>query len=402
MIFSHAPAGFLVALVTKKLWDKGLTKRQTLWIFIIGTFSALVPDIDVIYFYLLKAEMTHRELFTHSFILYIVISLIIFLIGYLLKKQFIKAIAIVFFFSTLSHLILDSMTAGVPWLYPINNFLYGFLSIPFLNNGFYGQNLFVFTLSTEVLIFLLLFNVIIFIKSKNNIVKILATVFSIIIFIIIIVSLLMFSKSMYVRNSDYYFSDLDNDMIINMRDNDMDGDGENNLTDPDANNNDIGNIEDINEEANSMVGAWYDWTEKGYWGLLSRFGTLSNMDVILKAYDSAGTYFGAELKKDFQNNPENYYNTPDDHLFKNNPENLYAFCENGEYLIDTNERPRRGDIVFYGSNDRIRHVSLVSDVTCSSVLVIDGGLYSKVDKANSDEVKEKFGNVMGYCRILDK
>lgn len=400
MIFSHAPAGFLVTYATKKIWDKNLTKRQTLWIFIIGTFSAILPDFDVLYFYLFKADSTHRELFTHSFFIYLVIALIIFLVGFLLKKQFIKSISIVFFFSILSHLLLDSLTAGVLWLYPFNNYLYGLLSISCMNDGFYGQNLFVFTLSVEVLMFVLLFNLIAHIKSKSKKFKISFSILSAIFFIAWVVLLFAASKSMYIRNSDYYFNDLDGDGIINMRDADMDGDGEENILDLDANNNNSNNINDIINESNLMVGSWYDWTEKGYWGLLSRFGTLSNTDVVLKAYDSAGIYLGSEIKKDFQNNSEMYYGNPDDHMFQNNPNNLYVFCAKNGYILEEGNEPEKGDIVFYGERD-VSHVSLFFENT-DSFLVLDGGTFSKIDIVNNDTVEDKFGEVQDYCRILNK
>jgi hypothetical protein len=157
---------------------------------------------------------------------------------------------------------------------------------------------------------------------------------------------------------------------------------------------------DVGDEAMNMLGVWYDFTEKGYWSLLARFGTLSNTDIVFKSYDSAGIYLGAEMKRDYENNSEGYVSNPDDDLFQVNPQNLYVYCDKNNFLREADSFSRDGDIVFYGEGNEVAHVSLVQ-ASCGGVSVIDAGTSNKVDLLSFDEVAKKYGNVIGFCRIIN-
>jgi hypothetical protein len=399
MIFSHLPAGFITTYATKKVWRKGLTKRQTFWIFVIGTLAGILPDVDVLYYYV-GSELSHREIITHTPILYAVISLVLFLFGYFAKNRFVKSAGCVVLFSTIVHLVLDSTTAGVLWLFPFSKRLYGMLSIPFLGQGFYSQHLFVFTLSLELLIFLVLFNLIIFWKTRRGLLKIFSVVFSLAGLTVWSVLLFNAGQHMFIRDAATYYGDFDEDGVINQRDLDMDGDGILNILDDDANGNSRDNLEEVVQTANRMPGVWYDRTEKGYLGLLSRLGFITNTDVVLKSYDQAGIFLGAEMKKDFQEVSKDYIGHPKDHSFQNKPQNIYVLCKNKGLLLSSEQKPETGDIVFYG-DDKINRVSLVvSKIADDSFLVIAASSLYGVVKIENIKVSRIFGEAIAYGRIF--
>jgi hypothetical protein len=106
------------------------------------------------------------------------------------------------------------------------------------------------------------------------------------------------------------------------------------------------------------------------------------------------------MKRDYKKNPHKYDGNPDYHLFQNNPENLYVFCENNNFLKDSDVIPKTGDIAFFGKENAPNHVALVQ-TSCDSINVYDAGIKNKVDLLNIDEVAGEFGEVMGYCRIIN-
>lgn len=398
MIFSHAPLGFIITYSTSKIWKEKLTKRETFWIFFIGILFSIFPDVDLFYYYFISSGETHRALITHTPFLYILLSLVVFLIGFIFKRSFVKLVALVVLLTSFSHLLLDSLGSGIAWLYPYNDLLYGFLSFSFLSEGFYGQYLFAIVYSLELLFILTFLGLLFFIKFKKVKLMVVFLVCVIILALTIIPLLFYLNQHMFSNNADNYYDDLDRDGIMNMRDLDMDGDGVLNLDDEDANNNNKSNIEDIIKTANKAKGSYYDKTEGKLYGLLSRFGFLSNMDAVLKPYDYAGIFLGKEMEEDFRENRTGYSKLPSkDYLFQDKPENLYTYCKHNNLILESSEISMVGDIVFYENNGSINHTSLLVE---EPDIVLDAGMELKVVEVDIDDVRDRFGSTIYYCRIL--
>lgn len=395
MIFSHAPLGFITTYIASKKHKEKLSKKQTFWIFLLGIIFSIFPDFDLFYYYFISASETHRALVTHTPFLYILISLSIFLVGVALKNKFYKFLSLIILLSSFSHLILDSLGSGIAWLYPFNNLPYGLLSISFLGEGLYGQNFFAVNYSIEAIILVIFFSMLVVLKYKKlrKIILITAPVF-----VIGLVSTLFYlNQHMFSINSNNYYADMDQDGVMNMKDLDMDGDSILNLQDDDANNNGKENINDLVKTAWRMEGVYYDRSEEGLYGLFSRFGFLSNIDIVYKPYDYSGMFLKSEIKNDFVENPTNYLGEPEkDYLFNDNVENLYTYCENKDFLHE--DELKIGDMVFYEQDSKINHVSLLIE---KPDIVLDAGIESKVIKTNIKNVSRQFGDINYYCRILN-
>lgn len=56
-----------------------------------------------------------------------------------------------------------------------------------------------------------------------------------------------------------------------------------------------------------------------------------------------------------------------------------------------------GDIVFYENNGSINHTSLLVE---EPDIVLDAGMELKVVEVDIDDVRDRFGSTIYYCRIL--
>ncbi|MFH2104880.1 MAG: metal-dependent hydrolase [Parcubacteria group bacterium] len=402
MIFAHAPAGFIAAYITRKIWRRGLSRRQTSWLYFIGTLGGILPDIDTLYYYLVDSHFSHRELITHTPILYIVICAILYLLGYLLKKKFIRAFSLVIFFATLSHLMLDSFNSGIGWLYPGTDLIFGLLGISVLAEGWYGQYLLVITFSTELAIFLVAGNIILFTKYRQRGRRLILLIISVILLGFEVTVLCIIRPHLFVRNSDIYYGDYDRDGVANKNDYDIDDDGINNFSDQDADGDGRSNQEKAIMTAESMIGIYYDWTNKKYWAFLFRFGFLSNTDVVTRSYDGAGIYLHQEMERDFGSNPAGYIDSPADDKFSNNPQNIYTYCQHQGSLLTEKQAIKPGDIVFYlGENSEVEHLALVVEIENKEVMVIDAGFNEKkVIKVSAVEISQIWRKTIAYGRLL--
>lgn len=398
MIFSHAPAGFIATFATRYFWNKKLTKKQTYILYLIGIIAGIFPDIDVIYYYLINASTRHRELITHSPFFYILIWIILYIIAYLTKKQILKSLGLIIFTSSLSHFILDSITTGIPWFYPFSTRTWGLLNLPWFNFQFIYEHLFIFIFSIEALIFLIAVVILTFWKGSQQI--FLGTIFvSILVFIFWIFLLINITPHLANGRIDIYYKDLDKDGIINMKDQDVDGDGILNIKDADANGNGESNLEEILKEAKKMEGIWYDKTEGKFGELFTRLGLIINADAVKKPYEHAGIFLKTEMISDFEQHPKDYTNTPRNALFSRNPKNIYTYLKNNDMLVNANEDPKLGDIVFYG--DQAGHVALVVDIKNKNnfdVLEADPSHITK--RTPNHEVVARKGEIKAFGRIL--
>lgn len=101
-VFGHGLVGFVLAK---------LPNKQSKRLLILAIISAILPDIDVVGFYMgipYEAPLGHRG-FTHSIIFALLWAIIVALVFG--KKQKTKFLIIIFL-ATLSHSILDALTDG--------------------------------------------------------------------------------------------------------------------------------------------------------------------------------------------------------------------------------------------------------------------------------------------------
>jgi len=397
MIFSHAPAGFLVAYFTRKYWAQKLSEKQINYLYFLGAIFGIFPDIDVFYFYFFDATLRHREFITHSLILYLLILIVLYFIAKIIKSGFVKALNFVFFFAVLSHLILDSLTAGIMWIYPFSHYTYGLLNFNFLANSFYGHYVFYIDMFFEIIILILAFNIL-FYKFYKKYLSF-SLLFSYLFLVLMLIFFYILWPHSYSGGVDFYYKDKDKDGIINMRDLDIDGDNIPNIKDSDADGDGIKNIDQILLAAQRVEGVWHDRFEGGFFEIPSRFGLLAKIDVARKTYEQAGIFFRREMQEDFKKRPYEYEGTPKDSRFDCDIYNLFVFLRNNGMMIDGKRLLRPGDIVFYGESLNNIGLAVSKKNEKPRVLILNNGIMAIV--YNYEAIKE-FGEIKAIGRMKYK
>jgi len=348
MIFAHAPFGILSAYLTKKIWAKNISRQQYCWLLIIPAIGSIFPDIDLFYYYLFSATFSHHEVLTHGFFIYFVICAILFLLGYFLKKEFIKKASFLFLLGIFSHLIADSISAGVIWLAPFSYQMYGLANFSWYNKIF---ELYFFTVNYSLeILFSSLFVLLILhkiLKSKKM------WLFIVIVFLILnivsVCGLYYINLHLYRTANSVYYGDDDHDNIINRHDFDIDGDGILNINDPDIDGDGIKNKEQLYVQAKNLPGIYYDITEGGFLEIPLRMGLVTNADFVRRTFDAQGIFMKDEMMQDYLKNPQDYATNPEkDSGFDRNQNNWQAWLKHFSRLkFYAQDNLKIGDILFF-------------------------------------------------------
>lgn len=351
MLFAHGPVGFLSVTPLKKFWKK-LKKRERYFLMALGGVAAMSPDIDLFYFYLVSAEHSHRQYVTHTPIFWVALGLLIYLLGKLLKKRMVGWSGVVVGVGGLSHIVMDSITGRAAWLYPFTRELFGISSVTWLPEWFISNLLFVnFLLEGIVFVgFFLTLNKMFVKKKRMQKVLIGLTAFA---GFIGVTGLVYVNQHVAHINPNAYHNDTDDDGLANLEDVDIDGDGLHNSYDKDADGDGIDNDEQLVEFAVSLRGVWRaPFGDRGF-EQTRRFGFVNNQILGNYTFDSAGQLLGPEMEQDYNNNPDGYIKTPDDHDFRRQNENLLAFLDHTDRLLGPKTTPKAGDVVFIQKGEKL-------------------------------------------------
>jgi hypothetical protein len=126
MIIAHGPAGYLLTkLFTSTLFHNSInplhdSKRYNLLI-LAGIIGGIMPDFDFVYHIFIDSDRTpHHSYITHMPFFWICMMSLMVITGRLLKKPFFSAVSITMCSAALLHLILDTLTGEIYWLYPFS------------------------------------------------------------------------------------------------------------------------------------------------------------------------------------------------------------------------------------------------------------------------------------------
>lgn len=129
MFIGHLPAGFISArLLFTHLKSVGVSYTAFIaW----GMFGAIIPDIDMVYFYLID----HRQHHHHSYITHFPIvwlSLLIVSSAWFCKTSQRKnaVLVVIFSLNAFIHIILDTIVGDIWWLAPFVDRPFSFATVP--------------------------------------------------------------------------------------------------------------------------------------------------------------------------------------------------------------------------------------------------------------------------------
>lgn len=397
MIFAHGPLGFSLAWLTKLLTKTKLTKKESLWLFVIGYIGGIFPDIDLFYYYLVDASRSHREMLTHTPILYLVIFCIVGAVLLTLKKRKAFFAFAVFILGTLSHLVTDGIVSQIRYFYPFSKEFYGVadLGIPLVNNNLLYVNALV-----EGIFITLFFYLLIVLYAKKDRLRMILTTILMIVFAAGVVTITVVNQHIYTPSFEELYSDLDNDGIVNYQDDDIDGDEVLNIDDTDSDGDGEYNLYELVLKSESFHNVWYDPTNGGLIQIPARLGFLTTDDYIMKLYNSFGVFIALEMEKDYEANPDGYELPPTDSNFDRNLTNLRTWFDHTGRLQNGSDvtRPLFGDVLFFETG----HVVVVTGVDKdSNIQVLDVHKEYGVVERYLYELIEREGEIKEVGHILD-
>lgn len=124
MLIGHLPVGYIV---TKGLQRK-LRFHRYRWV---GLLASILPDLDIIYFYLFDARQhLHHSYWTHIPFYWFALAAIFFTGCALLRKTDWMKVGTLFFINIFFHLLADTIVGKIQWLYPFSSVSYAFFEVP--------------------------------------------------------------------------------------------------------------------------------------------------------------------------------------------------------------------------------------------------------------------------------
>lgn len=126
MFVAHLPAGYLIGA---PLSDRSGSSRRA--VMAAALAGSVFPDVDLIRCYFVdRGHVAHHAYWTHLPFAWLVIALATVPLLTLLGAKRARATAVAFLAGVLSHLVLDSVAAGIEWLYPFDTRFYGLFHVP--------------------------------------------------------------------------------------------------------------------------------------------------------------------------------------------------------------------------------------------------------------------------------
>jgi membrane-bound metal-dependent hydrolase YbcI (DUF457 family) len=120
----HIAAGYLAAAALLKIAKPDLDPQQIHALLALGAFFGFAPDLDVFVsfakakrFTVPDPSLNHRYFWSHSPLPWLIPSLLIF---FLASSPFLKYVGLIIWAGSWSHFLLDSLTFGIMWLWPLS------------------------------------------------------------------------------------------------------------------------------------------------------------------------------------------------------------------------------------------------------------------------------------------
>ena len=127
----HIAAGDLTTYTVLAVTSYALTPDQHLLLLLAGTALGDAPDIDILYYFLKRKAVgpsglsKHRTYITHTPLLWLLLGLIIFFCS---TNDFGRTLGLLVWLCPWSHLLCDSISTGVMWLWPFSKKQYALYS----------------------------------------------------------------------------------------------------------------------------------------------------------------------------------------------------------------------------------------------------------------------------------
>ena len=129
MLIAHLPAGYLL---TRRLLDRtpagDVVSRPVL---VLGLAASVLPDLDLLYFYLIDQRQTHHHLYwLHLPLAWLGPAAACLLICVTTRSRPLALACLVFFANVFLHVVLDTVAGHIFWLYPFETRSFVLVEVP--------------------------------------------------------------------------------------------------------------------------------------------------------------------------------------------------------------------------------------------------------------------------------
>ncbi len=160
MFIGHLPAGYVLTKTVQK-------NIKTTKYLLAGLIASVLPDVDILYFYLIdNRQNLHHSYWIHIPFYWLILAVITFAVLRLLKKKDYMIAAIIFFSNVFLHFILDTIVGKIEWLFPFTDKAYYMFDVPAVY-GFWAYN-FIFHWTFLFEIGAIVWAIYIFVKNKKK------------------------------------------------------------------------------------------------------------------------------------------------------------------------------------------------------------------------------------------
>lgn len=397
MLIAHGPLGYIIAETTKRWWKSIITSKQRLrWVLIVGFIGGIFPDIDLFFFYFIDASQSHRQLITHSLLIYAFVCLCG--IGVLKFSRFKYAgvLIMVFGLGTMSHVLTDMIVGMAVWLAPLSFELAGLVSFEWYRHSIFIRYSHVTGMGIELLI--ISYALYIWIRQYQPTWLKIYHISALLVIGLGLISLWYINEHVYKANGFFYYQDNDNDGVLNYDDRDIDGDGLLNIIDTDIDNDNEDNSVDFYLETFSMRGSLYDYTHGGIIEIPLRLGFVTPNDLIQRSYANVGIFFNREMTEDYNIDSTGYEFSPTDNAFGSSTKNWQQWLSNTQALYAPTIQLNEFDILFFESG----HVGLLTRINGEDHVLEADTSHLHTTEVPLNTVIEREGNLTAIGRILPK
>lgn len=380
MIFGHLPLGYVVSQRPIRHEAKNSGSIPTRYRVAILCFFSLFPDIDLFFTYFFNASESHRNFITHTPIFYLMIWAILAFIAKKTKKKNLRAIADLAIAGVfLGHLLPDSLNAGILWLWPLSDRLFGLRS--FFPNGLSFAGMSGQTLVFWIEVMISAAAILIVIQKYIRTERLRIVFFGIVLFATAQTSgWLLWSQPFRYPVRMPFLTDADHDGTEDTKDSDIDGDEVPNEFDDDRDGDGKENYSELADALPTLANIWLDPSGGKLLNVPRGAGLVIPSDLATYALSDSGFFLQNEIARDALDNRGMYRERSgldpiEDKTFWTSTEPQKVFFEKHKYAVPfhpiyTEQSFQVGDIVYFSEGASGWSALVAEDKNTSEPLLI--------------------------------
>lgn len=153
MFIAHLPAGYLLTRCLQR--KAGNHSQRVLWA---GLIASILPDVDLFYYYLVDHRQTlHHHYITHLPMAWLFAALVVSACITIAGRQRYLIYVGVCLANVMLHMLLDSIAAGIYWLYPLSGVEVNLIQVPATHRWWVWNFVLHWTFGLELLIIIAAF-----------------------------------------------------------------------------------------------------------------------------------------------------------------------------------------------------------------------------------------------------